>query len=89
MLASRIDTQLGKAWDAWRQTRASSGYLWFIERGGICTLAVSETNPSDDGTGGDHALASPQDVGWLTREQFMARMAPLAHILPLLDRNGN
>ena len=89
MYECRIATQLGKAWDQWRCTKETSGYLWFIEQGGIRSLAVSYNNPSDNGSGGDHSLLSGQDVGWLSREQFMARMVPLAQIVSLLDKDGN
>lgn len=86
---SRIENQLAIAWDQWRRSRETSGHVWYIPHGGIRSLAVSERNPSDNGTGGDHALVSPQDVGWFSREQFMARMTPIAQKIPLLDADGN
>ena len=82
---TRTENRLGRAWDEWRAKGETSGYLWFIEQGGIDAMCIACDNPS----AGNHALASPQDVGWLSREQFMARMTRVARCLPLLDANGN
>lgn len=89
MILSRVETQIGKAWDAWRLTQETNGFLWYIPHGGIQSFIVSEQNPSDNGTNGNHALVSGQNVGWLSREQFMARIMPAAYAVPVLDKNGN
>ena len=78
------ESRLGKAWDEWRVTRATSGHLWFVEQGGIDSLCVNKSAPSED-----HVLVTPEDVGWLSREQFMARMTLVARRLPLLNPSGN
>ena len=74
-----IETALGRAWDNWRTTRETSGYLWFVPQGGIGTLTVRYERPSVT-----HELACPQNVGWFDRERFMVRMTPVARRLPIL-----
>jgi|LakMenEpi03Aug12_release.lakeMendotaPanAssembly.Ray.scaffolds.fasta_scaffold701867_2 hypothetical protein len=76
-----IENQLGKAWDEWRRTRTTHGFLWYTPHGGVGSLVVSDDERGE--------LVTGQDVGWLSREQFMARMTPICWRIPLLDANGN
>jgi hypothetical protein len=83
-LRSVIDTRLGAAWDAWFRVTAgtgtSEGYLWFVPQGGIDTLTVDASAPTQY-----HQTVTPENLGHLSREQFLARMWPVVGWTPLLN----
>lgn len=82
-LSDRLTERLASEVRAYRarafQT-GESGFLWYVEAGGIDTLTVAPEAPTEA-----HRIAEPQNLGWLTYEQAMARLTPVVWRLPVLS----